>query len=459
MTAVHGPLDADVEEQIGRWRGYVVRHRVISGDDVDELEAHLRDQIGDLEQSGLSGDEAFLVAVRRMGRLDDVSREFAREHSDRLWKQLVLAPGPDAGPSGTGRRELAVVLALAVGAALAIKVPALLGLDIADDPGFYARNLSLFVLPFLAGYLAWKRRMPVRRALVLLVPPFALAAVVANAYPFVPGGSTEVLVALHLPVVLWLVTGVAYAAGDWRSHRRRMDLVRFTGEWVVYYTLLALGGGVLVGLTLAGFELIGLDASTVVAEWVLPCGAMGAVLVAAWLVEAKQSVVENIAPVLTRVFTPLTTVMLAAFLVAILAGGDLVDAERDLLILVDVMLVLVLGLLLYAVSARDSVAPAGAFDRLQLGLVVIALAVDSLMLSVMAARTAEFGVSANKTAALGLNLVLLVNLAWSAWLMGRAVRRHTPLSALERWQTSYLPVYAVWAALVVIAFPVFFAFT
>jgi hypothetical protein len=186
---------------------------------------------------------------------------------------------------------------------------------------------------------------------------------------------------------------------------------------------------------------------------------MGAVLVAAWLVEAKQSVVENIAPVLTRVFTPLTTVMLAAFLVAILAGGDLVDAERDLLILVDVMLVLVLGLLLYAVSARDSVAPAGAFDRLQLGLVVIALAVDSLMLSVMAARTAEFGVSANKTAALGLNLVLLVNLAWSAWLMGRAVRRHTPLSALERWQTSYLPVYAVWAALVVIAFPVFFAFT
>ncbi len=458
MTAVHGPLDADVEQQIGRWRGFVMRHRVISTEDVDELEAHLRDQIGDLEQSGLSADEAFLVSVKRMGRLDEVSREFAREHSERLWKQLVLTAGPDDASSGTGRRELAVVLALATAAAITIKVPALLGLGLADDPGFYARNLGLFVLPFLTVYLAWKRRMPRARALPLLVPPFVLAAVVANAYPFVAGGVTEVLVALHLPVVLWLVTGVAYAAGDWRSHSRRMDVIRFTGEWVVYYTLLALGGGVLVGITLAGFGLIGLDASNAVAEWVLPCGAMGAVLVAAWLVEAKQSVVENIAPVLTRVFTPLTTIMLAAFLVAIAAGGDVVDVQRDLLILVDLVLVLVLGLLLYAVSARESSAPAGAFDRLQLGLVVMALAVDVLMLSVMAARTAEFGVSANKTAALGLNVVLLVNLVWSAWLLVLAIRRRTPLRALERWQTSYVPVYAVWASIVVVAFPPIFGF-
>jgi hypothetical protein len=162
--------------------------------------------------------------------------------------------------------------------------------------------------------------------------------------------------------------------------------------------------------------------------------------------------------VLTRVFTPLTTIMLAAFLVAIAAGGDVVDVQRDLLILVDLVLVLVLGLLLYAVSARESSAPAGAFDRLQLGLVVMALAVDVLMLSVMAARTAEFGVSANKTAALGLNVVLLVNLVWSAWLLVLAIRRRTPLQALERWQTSYVPVYAVWASIVVVAFPPIFGF-
>ena len=62
---------------------------------MDELEAHLRDQIADLHAAGLTTDEAFLIAVKRMGSLDDLSREFAREHSGRLWRQLVLSPAQD----------------------------------------------------------------------------------------------------------------------------------------------------------------------------------------------------------------------------------------------------------------------------------------------------------------------------------------------------------------------------
>ena len=458
MTAVPRTPDAALEAQIGQWRGYVQRHRVISPRDVDELEGHLRDQVADLEQAGLSGDEAFLVAVKRLGRLDEVSREFAREHSERLWKQLVLtSEGPEASATRSGR-ELVVVLALAVAAAVAIKAPALAGFDLDEDAGWYARNFGLLVLPFLAGYFAWKRRLGWARSLRLLAPPFLLGALVANAYPYADGGSTEVLVAIHLPILVWFVVGLAYVGGDWRSDTRRMDFIRFTGEWIVYYTLLALGGAVLVVLTLAGFEAIGLEISSFIAEWVLPCGAVGAVIVAAWLVEAKQSVVENIAPVLTRVFTPLTTLMLLAYLVALLAAGNVSEVDRDLLILVDLVLVLVLGLLLYAISARDPQAPPDLFDRMQLLLVLSALIVDVLMLAAMLTRIAEFGATPNKTAALGLNLILLVNLAWSAHLSVGFLRRRRPFSALERWQTTYLPIYAAWAAVVVLVFPPGFAY-
>lgn len=452
MTAVPGVPSAELESQIGRWRGYVQRHRVISVADADELEQHLRDQVTDLRAGGLSDDEAFLVAVKRMGSLDEVSREFGREHSERLWKQLVLAPTPDREAGSPARRELMVVIGLAVAAALAFKVPDLVGWGLDDAASFYMRNLSLFVLPFLASYFAWKRRMDVRHALSLLGPPFVAGALVANLYPFEGGGSTEVLLAIHLPVVLWFAVGLAYVGGAWRSHPRRMDFVRFTGEWAVYYTLLALGGGVLVGLTAAGFAAIGRDAEVVLTEWVLPCGAMGAVIVAAWLVEAKQSVVENMAPVLTKVFTPLATLMLAVYLVAILSTGDLVEADRELLILADLILVLVLGLLLYAISARDPHTPPGPFDRLQLVLVLIALAIDVLMLATMLGRIAEFGASPNKVAALGLNLVLLANLSWSARLLAGSWRGRPP-SGLERWQTSYLPVFPTWAAVVVVVLP------
>lgn len=124
------------------------------------------------------------------------------------------------------------------------------------------------------------------------------------------------IAAIHTPIALWFAVGVAYVGGQWRSDRRRMDFIRFTGEWVVYLTLLALGGGVLIGLTVNAFDALGLSVEWVVEDWVLPFGAAGAVIVAAWLVEAKQNVVENIAPVLTRVFTPLTTLMLLVLLVA-----------------------------------------------------------------------------------------------------------------------------------------------
>jgi hypothetical protein len=231
-----------------------------------------------------------------------------------------------------------------------------------------------------------------------------------------------------------------------------MDFIRFTGEWAIYYTLLALGGGVLVALTIAGFSAIGQDISQVIAERVLPVCAAGAVRVAAWLVEAKQSVVENLAPVLTKVFTPLATLMLLAYLVAILATGDLVEADRELLILADLILVLVLGLLLYAVSARDPHLPANPFDALQLVMVVTALAIDVLMLAAMLGRIAEFGASPNKVAALGLNLLLLVNLAWSARLLA-GLWLGAPFTRLERWQTGYLPLFGLWAATVAVVLP------
>ncbi|MET1154330.1 permease prefix domain 1-containing protein [Arthrobacter sp.] len=443
---------AELEAQIDRWRGYVQGRQAISPADVEELEDHLREQIADRQATGLDDDEAFLVAIKRLGNLDAVSHEFAREHSERLWKQLVLVPegSDDAGTSPW--RELAVVLTLAVGAGVAVKA----GIAWIDDD-VLMRNLCLLVFPFLAAYFAWKRRFTGAVAATLCVS-FAALAVALNTFPFAPGGSTQVLAALHAPVVLWLLVGVAYVGGRWRSGKRRMDFVRFTGELAIYYTLLALGGAVLIALTSATFQAIGADFEPVLEGWILPFAMPGALLVATWLVEAKQQVVENIAPVLTRVFTPLTVAMLLVLLPVLATAGGLVDIDRNLLILMDAILVLVLCLLLYSISARDSLTTPGLFDALQLALVVAALALDAVMLTAMLTRIAEFGYSPNKIAALGLNILLLVHLLRAGWLAVGFLRGRRPFAAVERWQTGYLPVYGAWAALVVLAFPPVFGF-
>jgi len=339
-----------------------------------------------------------------------------------------------------------------------MKAPALFGHEFNEQATFYPRNASLLILPHLVGYFAWKRGLSITRALLLLLP-FAVGAVFANIYPFgVLRSYTGTLTALHLPIALWLVVGISYASGQWFRGHARMDFVRFSGELFIYYVLLALGGGVFIMFTVLMFNAIGINAESLVAKWLLPCGIAGALLVGSWLVEAKQSVIENMAPVLTRVFTPFFTILLLTFLATMAWTGKPIDVQRNVLIAFDLLLVLVVGLVLYAASARDLNAPPNLFDRLQLLLIVSALLVDALALAAIAARISDFGFTPNRVAALGENVILLVNLAWSAVVYARFLSGHGSFAALERWQTAYLPVYSAWAAFVVIAFPPLFSY-
>jgi hypothetical protein len=463
MMSITTDETTGLEDQISQWRSYLLRRQAIHMVDVTELEDHLRQQLADLVDSGLAPDEAFLVAVKRMGSLDALSREFAREHSERLWKQLVMVSATPGTEHARISSDTIVAFSLAAAAALAIKVPALLGLPFGNEAdGFYLRNLSLFVLPLLAVYFAWKRRLSPGMfwsgMLPRLAGVFVAAAFIANVFTFPEDSHSQILLALHLPIALWLVVGIAYAGRRWNEVGGRMDFIRFSGELFIYYVLIALGGGVLTAFTAMVFGAIGIDIEPFFESWLLPCGAMGAVIIASWLVEAKQSVIENMAPVLTRLFTPLFAAMLLAFLVAMLWTGRGVQIEREVLIAFDLLLVVVLGLLLYSISARDPQAAPGAFDVAQVVLVLSALLADILALWAIGARITELGASPNRVAALGVNVILLINLGWSAVLYAGFLRGRGSFTRLERWQTGYLPVYAAWVVMVVVAFPPLFGY-
>ena len=385
---------------------------------MEELEGHLRDQLAALTEAGLAGDEAFLVAVKRMGSLDALSREFARAHSERLWKQLVMAPDAADESANTACTETLVVLGLAVAAALAIKVPALFGLPLSADeevPPFYFRNASLFVLPLLAVYFIWKRGS-------------ALRAHSGSRCRSRPGPCSPTSSPSRAGSDTERADRSAPANRPVAGRRRRVrpkPLVRRRRTHGLRAVLGRAGDllrahrarrGRLTAFTVMMFAAIGMNAEWLIGGWLVPCGAAGAVIIGSWLVEAKQSVIENMAPVLTRLFTPLFTILLLAFLATMAWTGSPINVKREVLIGFDLLLVVVVGLVLYAASARDPQAPPDFFDGLQLLLVVSALVVDGVALAAIAARISEFGFTPNRVAALGENLILLVNLAWSAWL-------------------------------------------
>ncbi len=124
------------------------------------------------------------------------------------------------------------------------------------------------MLPFLTGYFAWKRQLTRISTLRWLAVAFVAAGVLANVYPFAQDGFTESLTALHLPIALWLVVGIAYAwAAAGARSRAAWTSSRFSGELFIYYVLIALGGGVLTGFLVMMFATIGIDVEEFIGLW------------------------------------------------------------------------------------------------------------------------------------------------------------------------------------------------
>ncbi len=447
----------ELESQVRKWRGHLRSSGSLSEQDLEELESHLRDSIDDLTSRGITTEEAFLISVRRLGDTEALGNEFAKISTENLWRQL-LVPAPDGVSRRRQRTEVVLVIGLALLAGLLGKIPVLFGWEIVEDNALvYLTNAFLFALPSVAIYLIWKRSLSVR-FMLLAATVFVAAALLVNLYPSYEPHHTAALTAIHLPIALLMLIAVLYGGPGWRKTGTRLDFVRFAGEVFIYSVLIVLGGVVLVGVSVGVFQFVEIDIETFVANWVAVFGGCGLLVVAAYLVERKKGRIETIAPVLARIFTPLLLLVLVSLLLAIVITGRAPAEDRELLIWFDLLLALVLGMTLYTMSARDAEEPADLWDTMVLALIIVALVVDGVALSGIISRLAEYGVSPNRLAALGANILLLVNLVLLGMGYVRFVLRRRTYQAIVHLQMRYLPVYGLWAALVVIVFPPLFGF-
>ena len=447
----------DLESQIRKWRSHVQAAGTLGAQDVEELESHLRDSIDELTGRGVSVEEAFIVSIRRMGDAEALHDEFAKVSTERVWRQL-LVPSADDAARRRQRTEITVVLLLAILGGLLGKIPALFGHPVAEESALiYGRNAALFAFPPVAIYLIWKRALSLS-VTAIAAATFALVAVVVNVYPSYEPHHTQALTVIHVPIALLLLLMALYAGRGWRRPNLRLDFVRFAGEVFIYSVLLALGGLVLVGVAGAMFTLVEIDITPLIVNWLAVFGCCGVAVVAAYLVEKKKGAIETIAPVLARIFTPLFAALLLGLIVTMALTGQGPSADRDLLIMFDIVLALVLGLVVYTMSARDAENPAGWWDGLVLALVALALVADIVALSGIVGRLAAHGASANKVAALGENVALMVNLGMLAVGYFRFLTGRSRYQTVVDWQMRYLPIHATWAAFVALAFPPLFGF-
>ena len=425
--------------------------RGLSAEDVEELADHLCTEYDELRGLGLSGVEAALIVEHRFGAGSEVASEYLLAHPERAWRRL-----DEEG----GRPSWHLPLALGIGLVAGILTRLFAELVPAERAVVLMRAILLIPFAFLAAYLAATARSRDFRGLALLGALLAGSAGVAIGYPGAEEGQTALLTAIHVPILVLVLVGIAFLGRRWTRLEAWMDWVRFLGEGAIYYVLTALGGGVVIGLLTAVFEAIGIDTAGpygTVLGWLVPICAVGALFVCAWLVEFKKSAMENVAPVLTAVFTPVMTIALLSFLVVVSVTGNPIEADREILIVFDLLLIVVEAIVMFTVSARPSESPVRALDRMQIALIIAGIIVDILLLWALGGRVLEYGASANKLAALGVNLLLLIHLIGALFGYLRLAKGGGAL-ALERWQSAALPVFAVWAGIVAFIFPPVFRF-
>jgi signal peptidase I len=110
----------DLSGAIENWRRNLAQSAAFDGNDLDELEAHLRDAIPALQAAGLSPEESFLIASRRIGTRDALESEFGKINAGQAWLNRPWLAGllqivtPGLGNLYSGRPLHGLVLHVAV---------------------------------------------------------------------------------------------------------------------------------------------------------------------------------------------------------------------------------------------------------------------------------------------------------------------------------------------------------
>lgn len=354
----------------------------------------------------------------------------------------------------TSRNEWGLLLGGVFVAGFIAKLPAFTGWA---EEFFYPRNIAFVVFPLLVAFFAWKNGLS-RRVMAGLAAVVGLSALYMNLLPGTEAQDTFVLACLHLPLFLWSVTGAAFVGPHWGSDARRLAFLRYNGDLVVMTAVLVLAGGLMSALTMGLFSLIDLNIETWYMPWVGAWGLAAAPFVATWLVRANPHLVGRVSPIIARVFTPLVLAVLVVYLVAVVASGKSPYTDREFLLVFNAVLLGVMALILFSLSEVTRTGGGKATFGMLLALAGVSLVLNGIALSAIAFRIAEWGLTPNRMAVLGSNLLLLGHLATVGWGLVRTVQGKADLADVEHRMAVYLPAYAVWTMIVAFLFPVLFGF-
>ncbi|WP_026956771.1 DUF4153 domain-containing protein [Algoriphagus vanfongensis] len=357
------------------------------------------------------------------------------------------------GISWGTKKEFTFIIIISLLAGFIAKFPEIFTVD---EEFFYPRNLAFLVFPGLAAFFAWKNQLSQRKVLVLGIAT-TISWIYINLLPSNKESDTLILACIHLPLLLWGVLGAAFSGNDWLNMSRRLAFLRFNGDAIIMGAVLGLSGMALTGLTIGLFELIGLNIVDFYTKYILIFGAAAIPPFAAFLTQTNPQLVNKVSPVIAKIFSPLVLIMLIVYLGAIAFTGKDPYNDREFLLIFNLLLVGVKALIFFSIAEKSSSKNAVG-NWILLALSIVTILVNGIALSAIIFRISEWGITPNRLAVLGVNVLMLIHLIIVGKSLWGLVTRKLSLEKVGISIAAYLPVYFTWTVIIVFLFPILFGF-
>lgn len=351
------------------------------------------------------------------------------------------------------RRELIFVIIAALLAGVVAKLPAILSIN---EKFFYPRNIGFIVAPALLAYFAWKNKLSTGK--VLLIAGVALSSLIfINALPDVKRSDTLMLSCIHLVLVLWALLGFTYVGEARNNEIKRLAYLKYNGDLVVMTALICIAGGIMTGITIGLFSLIGFNIEKFYFENIVLFAAPAAPILGTYLTQSNPQLVGKVSPVIAKIFSPLVLVMLVVYLCAVIYSGKNPYSDRDFLLVFNALLIGVMAIIFFSV-AETTKTKSMAETWILLLLSIVTIIVNGIALSAIVFRISEWGITPNRAAVLGSNILVLLNLLLVTTQLFKVVTSKADINGVGKIIARYLPVYCVWVAIVAFIFPFLFGF-
>jgi hypothetical protein len=363
--------------------------------------------------------------------------------SNRVSRKSILGP------------DFFIMIAVCLSAGFLIKIPDLFNINTKSFL-FYEKDAGLIVFLALAIYSITINRDFNKRNLLITLLIFALSAVYINLLPDCNSCPSVNLVYIHMPVLMWCLYGLVYIDFDLKDLKKRIGYIRHNGDLAVMGALILIAGGVLAVITFGLFQAIGIKIEKFYMNYVIIIGLVSAPVLTTYILKNFTTLTNKIAPIIANIFSPLVLITLIVYLIAIVISGKDPYNDRNFLMIFNFLLLGVMAIIVFSVSETSIFRKQKFNEIVLLILSIVTLIVNLIALSAIFYRLGHYGLTPNRLAILGSNILIFVNLTLITIDLYRINFKKLDLERVELTISKFLPVYIVWVLIVVFMFPVVF---